>query len=390
MEYFSNPKLIFQVNKVFIDKLKISFLLSKANFWFGLFSRDFINHSIFLFFRFIFTNKKPAQSNSILLINSEKMGDIFLAVDFIHSLTQSNKYEKIFLVLQSHLVDIIDELKLKCTVLPYNKNRYRFNIFYRYSFLSRLNKLGCKTIFNISPERGSLNDELTIVPLSVEKYALKPDSIYLSGYFNKKKKIYYTKFFGEGSDNIYNLYQKSLTYLKINLKEWDSDFVSSDNNNFVVIAPSSSEEFRNWDKEKFKEVVSFISKKQKVYLIGTKEQSKLLQYIADDFSNVEVKLNLELIEIIRIIQRSKLFIGLDSGLSHLALLLKTNLIAIIGGGKHGQFFPYKQSEKNRFLFYEMNCFNCYWFCKYKLPYCLENVSVDDVIKSYLELVEKHQ
>lgn len=376
------------MNKIFINKSEVSLSLSKIIFSLRLFLRDSINHLIFLFFREVFEKNKPIKTNSILLVNSEKMGDIFLAVDFLYTLIHSNKYEKIFLVVQSHLVDILNELKLNCNVLPYKKSQYRFNIFYRYSFLSELNKLGCKTIFNISPERGSLNDELSIIPYSSEKLVLKADSVYLSKYFNKKKKIFYNKCFGEGSDNIYALYKKSLSYLKINHLEWDTDFLSINKGNYVVIAPSSSEEFRNWNKEKFKQIVSYISKKQKVFLIGTEEQKKLLYYIANGFLNVEVKLNLKYSEIITLIQNAKLLIGLDSGLSHLSLLMKTNLIAIIGGGKFGQFFPYKQSDKNKFFSYKMDCFNCNWFCKYKLPYCIENVSVDDVIKSYLELMEK--
>lgn len=140
----------------------------------GLFIRDLINHIIVLILKTIIKNKIKSYQNTLALINSERMGDLFLSVDLINSLIKSNKYKKIYLIIQSQLVDIMNELKLDCIVIPYKKNKYRYNIVYRYNILSIINNLQCNTILNISPERGSLNDELSIVSQSYYKISLKP------------------------------------------------------------------------------------------------------------------------------------------------------------------------------------------------------------------------
>jgi ADP-heptose:LPS heptosyltransferase len=69
-----------------------------------------------------------------------------------------------------------------------------------------------------------------------------------------------------------------------------------------------------------------------------------------------------------------LYIGNDSGLTHLAHQLNAPLIAIIGGGKFGKFFPYKEREDAVFLFDQMDCFGCDWNCIHDKRYCLINVS----------------
>lgn len=211
----------------------------------------------------------------------------------------------------------------------------------------------------------------------------------MSKYFIKKKNKYYSSFITNNENNVYKAYENILRYLNIDNNVWNNILYRTKNikSDYVVIAPSASSSFRNLDKAKFREIVKYLSAKTKVYLIGINEQKNLLQYIANDTLNVDILTNLELKKIIEIINYSKLFIGLDSGLSHLALLLNKKIIAIIGGGKYGQFFPYKNSMNVKYLFYQMNCFGCNWNCKFKIPFCIDKVTVDNVIKAYEELNE---
>ena len=83
---------------------------------------------------------------------------------------------------------------------------------------------------------------------------------------------------------------------------------------------------------------------------------------------------LELYEIPFLVKYAKLFIGQDSGLTHIAFKLGVPLIAIIGGGEFGRFFPYRESEKVRFLYSKMDCFLCHWECKKKEMFCMTDIA----------------
>jgi ADP-heptose:LPS heptosyltransferase len=96
---------------------------------------------------------------------------------------------------------------------------------------------------------------------------------------------------------------------------------------------------------------------------------------------------LKLGEIEMLIKRSLLFIGNDSGLSHLALKADVPMIAIIGGGNYQRYFPFKQTDTRQFLYHTMDCFGCEWKCHLKEKYCLTKVDPAEVFKKAIQLLE---
>ena len=149
----------------------------------------------------------------------------------------------------------------------------------------------------------------------------------------------------------------------------------------ITIAPFSSENNRDWRIQKFNKLITILSQKYRIILLGSFEQRMKLYNLKNDNNNIIVKTGeLNLNDLPNVIKSTKLFLGLDSGLTHIALKVGTPLIAIIGGGNYGKFFPYKESDKVKYLYHKMDCFGCEWRCIHKEPNCLTEVKTEEVIR----------
>ncbi len=73
-----------------------------------------------------------------------------------------------------------------------------------------------------------------------------------------------------------------------------------------------------------------------------------------------------------IVKRSRLFVGSDSAVGHIACAVGTPNVIVLGGGHFGRFFPY--SALTAVVCHPMKCFQCNWVCKFPRPYCIQNIS----------------
>ncbi len=149
----------------------------------------------------------------------------------------------------------------------------------------------------------------------------------------------------------------------------------------IAIAPLSSLMNRGWKKEYFTEVVNKLKEHHKIVLLGSKNQNMILKKYFGENTNLEILAGkLSLSEIPILLQKAKLFIGLDSGITHIALKMKTPLVAIIGGGEFGRFFPYQESKLTKFLYHKLECFLCHWECSQTEMSCILGVTPEKVLQ----------
>lgn len=352
-----------------------------------------INLLLFWILKEFLPKRLNMSSNSILFIHSEKMGDLILCLDFFYSFQNNNDYNRRFILVTEEYLPLLQLFNLDYEILTYNKKKYKYNCVYRFHTLKKLIAKELNTVVNITPERGSLNDEMTILSSAHKMVGLKSNSPFLTISTNNIYKRFYSHFINSNSKNIYTILCDLNRYFGLDTKIFNFLPQSNAENKFdglkgyILIAPSSSEEFRNWDKYKFRELTKRFSLETKVVIVGTKRQEEVVDFIIDGSTNVNKYIDMNYAELIKLMHNCKLFIGLDSGLSHLALQLDKPTIAIIGGGKHGTFFPYKQNSKNKFLFSQMDCFGCSWVCKYKSPYCISNITIEEVYNTSLQLLQ---
>jgi ADP-heptose:LPS heptosyltransferase len=253
-------------------------------------------------------------------------------------------------------------------------------------------------VINITQERGMINEELTILSGAENKTAMKESSLYLPDIILKRNNKHYTEIL----DSPYpNEYKRLLYYLeKNNIGSAANDKIFGDNTvslnsinshlkekNYIIIAPMSSEMERSWGIDNYRKLASLI--KGEIVLIGNAEERQQLDSFTSAGENIinlagEISYN----QIAFLMKNCSLFIGNDSGLTHMAHQLKAPLIAIIGGGKYGKFFPYKERRDAIFLFHLMDCFGCDWNCIHDKKYCLINVTPESVYNKIICLKEQ--
>jgi len=162
--------------------------------------------------------------------------------------------------------------------------------------------------------------------------------------------------------------RKELNYPPLVLKE--PSFFKEIEKPYLVVAPFSFWEERQWPFDFFKKVIEGLLKKKvvkKVIIVGGRSswEEKMLKEFLKDFHlasilNLVGKTTLE--ELAFIIKNSEIYLGLDSGPSHLAYLLAKKVFVIFVSVDPKTRIPLsKEKEKNIFYFLPRTCpnFPCY-------------------------------
>ena len=117
---------------------------------------------------------------------------------------------------------------------------------------------------------------------------------------------------------------------------------------YIVVAPFALNGNRDYDFQKFIKIFKFFIDK-KFVLLGTKQQTiRIKSQLPDNVINLVGKTTL--VDAFLITIQASMFIGLDSGLSHLAILARKKALLIIGGGNFGRFFPFETRENSILYF----------------------------------------
>ena len=367
----------------------------------------YINNSIaFILFSILnlLFRRNTKKSNKILFINTGQIGDLIVSsVIFTNEKLLTKKY-KVSLLIRERYLELYDDYKGDITIIPWNYSKYKYNLFYRRSFLRFLHKQGFDLCVNVTAARGITNDEIALLSGAGNVMCLNNNWKYLTKLFGKRMDSYYDKILSFDTINEPERNKRLLEYI---LGEQVSPFTSiflsastktnafrkitenksqtSDRLNIIAIAPFSDELIKNWPIEHYKELVSQIVNEENVIIIalGTILQREKIQSIVaiNDRKIINMAGRLSLLESSAVIANADLFIGNDSGLTHIAKALQKNTIGIIGGGGFGFFFPYNSSNREYLFYHQLDCFGCEWRCHLDKSYCLANVSVDAVYKA---------
>jgi len=89
-----------------------------------------------------------------------------------------------------------------------------------------------------------------------------------------------------------------------------------------------------------------------------------------------------------VINSSILFIGNDSGLTHLAKALGKKFIGFIGGYHFGVFFPYLVCNTDNYIYREIDCFGCERNCIFENPECVNDIDSDFIINKIEEILHE--
>ncbi|MBN1899065.1 MAG: glycosyltransferase family 9 protein [Spirochaetes bacterium] len=150
---------------------------------------------------------------------------------------------------------------------------------------------------------------------------------------------------------------------------------------FITVAPMAKWETKIW--WGYKELVSMLSKKFPVLLLGTEEEAVRMKKWVTGKNIFNLAGKLGILEMVEVIRQSSLLITNDSGIMHLGAGTETPLIAIFGCTTRGLgFFPLRDNVRIIEVD-QLRCRPCDYHGKDKCPRkhfkCMKNISVEMVL-----------
>lgn len=176
------------------------------------------------------------------------------------------------------------------------------------------------------------------------------------------------------------------------------DMVKKNGKKIIGIFPGASSESRQWGVDNYEKLSRSLGVPLIYVIFGSSADMDLVTRVAyqiKEGSEVAEVINLagktSLRELVASISSCDLFIGMETSGLHMAIAANLPTIGIVGGGHFGRFVPWGDPEKNIFLTYRMDCFNCNWACSTNTE-CVRKVSpyeVAGVAKEQLAIGQSH-
>lgn len=363
--------------------------------------------SLILFYLIFFTLKKQRTPHpkNLLFINTGQIGDLIINTTLMVNENLFDQESEIFLLIKKEYKELFKSYNGRIKFIFWNSRKYKRSLIYRYQFLNVLQKHKLKTTVNLTTARGPINDELTLLSGANEKYCLSNNFRYLRRVFKNIYNKHYTKVLDYKNVTEFEKQIKVLEFLtfkspreavhldiseeqSISVRQYFSKYFKKPSDKFVIVQPFSDLEVKNWPAENYK---SLLQKLNNLGIIifcqGNEKQRVKIELLIQDLENVHnIAGELSLIESAALLSFTELYIGNDSGFTHIAKALNTNSIAIIGCGSYGIFFPYLNSNCERLMFKTVSCFGCEWRCIHPKRFCLDDVTANEVFEIACEIL----
>jgi ADP-heptose:LPS heptosyltransferase len=355
----------------------------------------------------LYLKPKPNNQNNYIFINTGQIGDLILSSQVLNNSNLFPKKSNIYFIVKKEYVQIYKSYFGRVQIIEWDALKYRYSIFHRIRFLKLLQSLNCKYAINITCGRGAMSDELTLLSGANITVCFKINQKHLIKYFRNYYDKYYTYVKEFNTNNEFEKISKMIYWLTGELSNDQLSYYLSGRDSFygqeilkeiktneldriIIINPFTDLAVKDWPKENYKSLILLLSKNLnfKILLQGTKKQEraikKLISKKSENVFNIAGKFSLH--ESSVLLSQSNLFIGNDSGFSHIAIALGINMIGIVGCGSYGMFSPYP-TKSNAFLKYkDVDCKGCEWRCIKPTRACLEEVSPREIYQLSVEIL----
>jgi ADP-heptose:LPS heptosyltransferase len=137
---------------------------------------------------------------------------------------------------------------------------------------------------------------------------------------------------------------------------------------------------------------------KRVVLLGTEKESELMNRIrnSDQSKTIKIIPPVNLRVLTGFLKKSRLLIGNDSGLMHLAAMVGVPVLGIFGPGSPETTGPYMAMEKQEVVTKNFSCSPCkqkfFKECKpspLNKPYCIEDITVKDIHEAVRRLLKRY-
>ena len=170
------------------------------------------------------------------------------------------------------------------------------------------------------------------------------------------------------------------------------DMGLDENEEFLTLHPGTSKVERSWHAERFGILCQKLIKEdgKRVVLI----KSPVKNFGQGKTIKIIPPVNLRVLT--GLLRKSRLFIGNDSGMMHLAAMVGVPVLGIFGPGSPDTTGPYMAMEKQEMVTKNFRCSPCkqrfFKECKpspLNKPYCIEDITVKDIHESVHRLLKRY-
>lgn len=352
-----------------------------------------------LFLRYFPTKSRENKTKkNLLFINTGKIGDVIVSSIILENDTLLSEQYNVWLLVCQPYQDLLHTYSGPINIISVNWKKYRYSLPYKLKTLIKLRNVYFDECYNLSPARGMLTDEISLLSGARSIYTTCNDLTYLGNFLGSFMNRYYDKLL---CTHLSNEYQKHFYILKLITGQeqiyYNNNRIFAKQNNslspfkkpYILISPLSTDKRRNWDIDNYKQLCNLLSKKFLVVLTGNIKELSILKKIVEDKNDNIIADTSDLIDVIRLIRNATLFIGGNSGLTHIALKLGLPLVSILDGAFYGMYLPYYPDNVHPvYIYHVMNCFGCKLRCIYPEELCLTTISVSEVYETVSQILSQ--
>jgi ADP-heptose:LPS heptosyltransferase len=322
--------------------------------------KNLLNYLIYLLIDIFLPAPDKINSNTLLIIRLDAIGDYLLFRNFLTAIKSSKKYKNHKITLCGNIIwkdlsekfdkDSVDEF------IWIDRKKFYKDIRYKFNLLKKIREKGFETAVTATHSREILYDDL-IVNASQARVRIGSEGSGEKHAAWKRKlltdKLYTTLIkipdnvlfeFEINKELFSSILGEKLSITKPALDTTILHKPEKIKNKFVLLFPGASHQNKRWTSSNFKEIANFILNNfpYDIALSGSKNELYLFDEIipANSGSRFLNFVGNTLVELAKLIAEAELLISNETSAVHFAAAVNTPFICISDGSHFGRFHPY--------------------------------------------------
>lgn len=159
---------------------------------------------------------------------------------------------------------------------------------------------------------------------------------------------------------------------------------------FALVHPAAAFETKRWATEKFARITEQLAARglQSIAVAAPNETQVVADLVGNSSARIIAFTDLSLPEVTALAARSRLFVGNDSGIAHIAAAVRTPSVIIFGSSNIAHWRPWTNAPAEA-VREEMPCQPCpgYTCAEFDAPECIRRVPVERVMAAIARVLE---
>lgn len=355
--------------------------------------KRFVDELFFLKARlFLPLNKR---GNGTLIVRTDGIGDLLNSFPYIEAIKKAHPAEPIYCVCRRESAPWAEASGLFDKVIGFEHSKAKFSYWKKLWLILTLRELNVARAFYLAYHREQLGDELTILSGARFTACMKTNEQVLHPRAHRRHNKLFTHVVDVPDHvNEHEKYMRLLEALRVPDREMSpiSSFLPlaksapANKNNYVLIAPFTSDPLRDWPIENYIEVAERIEIEfgmKAIFCAMRKETKHLEKRTSARLSNFEVHYDLTPSQLTLLARNASCVVANDSAIAHLGVALGQPTVVALGGGHYNRYFPHTAAQ---IADYPLTCYGCNWKCRYSTRHCISGIRLETLFERVREAI----